>query len=74
MSDNNTNHSFLTDIDPDINCNFFKNQHSIEYDVYTFKSFIITNIFYLLLVNVRSLSNNFDNLSLFNKLLNKDFS
>ena len=29
MSVNNTNQSILTDIDPDINCNFFKNQHSI---------------------------------------------
>ena len=49
MSDNNndTNQSFLTDFDPDINCNFFTNQHSNEYDINTFNSLITTNIFYL---------------------------
>ena len=38
MSDNsNTSLSFFTDTDPDINCNFLKNQHSNEYDINAFK-------------------------------------
>ena len=74
MSDNNTNQSSLADIVPDINCNFFKNQHSIENDINTFKSLITANIFYLRHVIIRSLLRNFDNLSLFHKLLNREFS
>ena len=77
MSDDNnsnTNLSFLTDIGPDINRNFFKNQHSNEYDIDTLKSLITTNIFSLLYVSNSSQSKNSDNLSLFYKLLNKDHS
>ena len=37
----------MTDIDPDIYSTFLKNEHSIKYDINTFKSLITTNIFSL---------------------------
>ena len=47
---------------------------SIEYDASTFQSLITNNIFSLLHAYIRSPSNFFYDLSLFHKLLNKDFS
>ena len=68
------NISFMKDIDPDRNRSFFKKHQNYKCDINEFNFIFKTNTFSIIHTNIRSLSKNYNNLSMFLRQLSRDLS
>ena len=68
------NDSFMKDTDPDKNCSFFNKQQSYEYNINDLNTISKPDMFSIIHTNIRCLPRNFDNLVIFQELLNRNLS